>query len=354
MAQPEAKESDDVKSLDENPKDEPDDESDEKGISFDQMELTMCSCADIHNRLLFSWQTLAIDIRSEKEYLQSHIKKFINIPLDSDEQNVLESIDNALECLCKSQSMPIDLYFYSNKEMIEKKLDTKWYKYIQKMIAIKLKKEKEKEDAEDVPQYPWNRDNEEKYVFTSINVLDVDYQTFANKYKKLLNFDNSGQSDLVKKYPSIIIENKLLLGDSDNAEDKNVMIEYGITHILNITQLVDNEFENDKELNIKYLRYELSDSPDENIADKFNDCIQFIQDALNENDGDNKNTVLVHCFAGVSRSSSAVISYFMKTKNMSFDDAYHFVQSKRRIIDPNEGFVEQLKKWQQNGYKCIQ
>ena len=60
---------------------------------------------------------------------------------------------------------------------------------------------------------------------------------------------------MIKQYPSIIIENKLLLGDSDDAENKQVMIDYKITHILNITQIVDNEFENDKELNIKYLRF---------------------------------------------------------------------------------------------------
>jgi hypothetical protein len=33
----------------------------------------------------------------------------------------------------------------------------------------------------------------------------------------------------------------------------------------------------------------------------------------------------------------------MKKKNMKFKEAIKFVKSKRDIINPNEGFIEQLK-----------
>ena len=38
--------------------------------------------------------------------------------------------------------------------------------------------------------------------------------------------------------------------------------------------------------------------------------------------------ILVHCYAGVSRSASMVIAYFMAEKNMSFSEAFSFVKSK--------------------------
>ena len=37
--------------------------------------------------------------------------------------------------------------------------------------------------------------------------------------------------------------------------------------------------------------------------------------------------VLVHCFAGVSRSSTAVIMYLMRKNNWTLEKAYYFVKN---------------------------
>ena len=55
---------------------------------------------------------------------------------------------------------------------------------------------------------------------------------------------------------------------------------------------------------------------------------------------------MVHCLAGVSRSVSLVIAYFIKHCNMTFQEAYNLIKARRRIIHPNEGFVSQLKKYE--------
>ncbi|XP_037934969.1 dual specificity protein phosphatase 19-like [Teleopsis dalmanni] len=55
--------------------------------------------------------------------------------------------------------------------------------------------------------------------------------------------------------------------------------------------------------------------------------------------------VLVHCNAGVSRSASVVIAYLIKHCQMKFDDAYAYVKGKRACVQPNSGFLEQLKKF---------
>ncbi len=56
--------------------------------------------------------------------------------------------------------------------------------------------------------------------------------------------------------------------------------------------------------------------------------------------------VLVHCQAGVSRSAAICIAYLMKHVGMHLTDAYAVVKAARFIIDPNEGFMRQLKEYQ--------
>jgi protein-tyrosine phosphatase len=53
----------------------------------------------------------------------------------------------------------------------------------------------------------------------------------------------------------------------------------------------------------------------------------------------------VHCYAGVSRSSTVVIAYIMKYWKWNLKNTIDFVQAKRVVAKPNEGFMEQLKKY---------
>jgi len=58
-----------------------------------------------------------------------------------------------------------------------------------------------------------------------------------------------------------------------------------------------------------------------------------------------RTNIIVHCLAGVSRSVSLVIAYFIKHKRLSFAETYDLIKSRRRVIHPNDGFVKQLKKF---------
>ena len=52
--------------------------------------------------------------------------------------------------------------------------------------------------------------------------------------------------------------------------------------------------------------------------------------------------VLVHCFAGVSRSSSVVIAYLMRFKRMTFSQASHHLTDKHPRAQPNPKFLRDL------------
>ena len=56
--------------------------------------------------------------------------------------------------------------------------------------------------------------------------------------------------------------------------------------------------------------------------------------------------ILIYCRAGMSRSATLCIAYFMRHHNMSLDEAYEFVRKQRPIIHPNAGFMRQLKDYE--------
>lgn len=58
--------------------------------------------------------------------------------------------------------------------------------------------------------------------------------------------------------------------------------------------------------------------------------------------------VLIHCQAGISRSSTVAIGYIMKYHNLSMNQAYNKVQACRPIIAPNLNFVGQLANFEKS------
>lgn len=70
-----------------------------------------------------------------------------------------------------------------------------------------------------------------------------------------------------------------------------------------------------------------------NLASYFQESIAFLKEALHSGGG-----VLVHCYAGVSRSATIIIAYLMQEQKMTFLDAMNYVRIRRPIVCPNFGF----------------
>lgn len=81
----------------------------------------------------------------------------------------------------------------------------------------------------------------------------------------------------------------------------------------------------------------LDDNPSEDLLGKLSSALAFIQDSLNSG-----GKVYVHCVAGISRSASVVIAYFVQYHSMSLHAAFKFVEERRPLIRPNPGFCDQL------------
>ena len=79
--------------------------------------------------------------------------------------------------------------------------------------------------------------------------------------------------------------------------------------------------------NVEAIKLEVQDKPTEFLAKYFD----FIADKINEVIKKN-GIVLVHCVAGISRSTSMILCYLMKHKRMRLRDAHTFVKSKRSFV----------------------
>merc|ERR1712118_594319 len=123
------------------------------------------------------------------------------------------------------------------------------------------------------------------------------------------------------------IQPRLFLGNSLCSQDLSVLRKKKITHILNATSSLPNQFEDAVDGNGKtmfqYLRIPVEDDESESILDHLHESVAFIDQALC-----NHGRVLVHCQQGVSRSATIVVAYLMGTYQWRPSEALQHVKQK--------------------------
>ncbi|EPX72314.1 phosphoprotein phosphatase [Schizosaccharomyces octosporus yFS286] len=87
----------------------------------------------------------------------------------------------------------------------------------------------------------------------------------------------------------------------------------------------------------------IEDGSSQNILQHISKTIKFIDEAVASN-----SRVLVHCFAGVSRSVTLVSAYLMKKNDWDPEKALNYISTKRSNISPNPSFLKQLQVY----YEC--
>ena len=105
----------------------------------------------------------------------------------------------------------------------------------------------------------------------------------------------------------------------------------------------------------------IPDSPDANITQYFGKTYDLINKYISK--GEN---VLVHCMAGISRSSAIVLNYILRKMYENnevgscpcrlVNEVIDYVRTKRPVVNPNDGFMKQLlmasmeyqKEWSKN------
>lgn len=97
----------------------------------------------------------------------------------------------------------------------------------------------------------------------------------------------------------------------------------------------------------EYSHYCLADGPDQQGHNPGEYSYELLSQAIGEviSARIQRETVLVHCHMGRSRSATVAIAALAVLQGMSWDDAFEHAKNQRSIIDPGEQLIEDGKRY---------
>jgi len=128
---------------------------------------------------------------------------------------------------------------------------------------------------------------------------------------------------------------RVFIGDINHAYSRKWLRDHKITHIVNAAVEIPNYH---KDMCV-YYNMNMVDYDRQSLSPQIQNAYRFMENAF-KNTRDTR--VLIHCHAGISRSSSTLIYFIMKMYNVPFVTACRYVKMKYPKANPNNGFVNQL------------
>ncbi len=105
------------------------------------------------------------------------------------------------------------------------------------------------------------------------------------------------------------------------------------------SELRSDKTETNKPVTFYLLGVGIDDHDKQDLSGSFDEVVELMKNF------NSKAKVLVHCRMGISRSSSFVLAYLMKYHGMRLEYALEYLKKKRPIVQPNPGFLHQLKRY---------
>ena len=129
------------------------------------------------------------------------------------------------------------------------------------------------------------------------------------------------------------ITEQIYVGSYGDASSEQFLSEHGITHVITCAHEFPSSI-----IRSGYRIPIIDDVADEKTKKYFLEAASVLDRWIRE---DKK--IIVHCFAGMSRSVSVVITYFMVYKGWPFDLAHSHLKQRRYQTKIHPGFIPILK-----------
>ena len=165
----------------------------------------------------------------------------------------------------------------------------------------------------------------EKLQKAQENITEIAEKVAPVKKMSLKNMD---------KLPSgisVIIPGFLYLGSGRDAYDINQLQQHRIGNIINVAR----EFPPSSFAEIIYHEELIDDESTYKLLPHFETSWEKLEKVREK-----KESILVHCAVGKSRSPAIIIAYLMKYKNLTLKQAYNLVKTARESIVINSGNLE--------------
>ena len=135
-------------------------------------------------------------------------------------------------------------------------------------------------------------------------------------------------------------ENKIYLGNWEAARNIKYLNTNNIRFVLSAIPAYIASFNEFKKEEIVQKVIDSNDIPHFDMYSRLHEAADFIHESVKVG------SVLVHCAAGISRSTTCLIAYYIKYRSMTFEEALAFIRKNRPIACPNTGFQKQLKRFE--------
>ena len=137
----------------------------------------------------------------------------------------------------------------------------------------------------------------------------------------------------------------LWIGNYKPSDDIPFLNKNGIKYVVTAMPKICCDRPEYKKHDINQLIADTEDTPGCNISVYFEKAYEFIEHALQNGN------CLVHCGAGISRSTTMALAWWIKKHGRTMDEGLALFRKRRQICTPNSGFMVQLREWEKKWVK---